>query len=63
MSNDLSERCLLVGPPSVQALLTHVLTPIQAARYLLAGHPFTWNGLAFAHSLAGLAPSLSAAAR
>jgi hypothetical protein len=41
-----------------QALLTQLLTPIQATRYLLAGHPFTWNGLAFAHSLAaaGTAP-------
>ena len=35
----------------LQTLLTQLLTPIQATRYLLAGHPFTWNGLAFAHAL------------
>lgn len=55
-------RLLTPRPPSLprpplpsQALLTQVLTPVQSARYLLAGHPFTWNGLAFAHSLASTA--------
>lgn len=36
-------------------LLGQVLTPVQAARYLLAGHPFTWNGLAMANAAAALA--------
>ena len=29
-------------------LLDSLLTKVQAARYLLATHPFCWNGLAFA---------------
>lgn len=32
---------------AMQDLLINVLTPMQAARYLLASHPFSWNGLAF----------------
>ncbi|PSC73578.1 YGGT family [Micractinium conductrix] len=31
-------------------LLDHILTKVQAARFLLAGHPFCWNGLSFAHA-------------
>lgn len=27
---------------------------VQAARFLLAGHPFCWNGLSFAHAVASL---------
>ncbi|GAB4824047.1 hypothetical protein N2152v2_011093 [Parachlorella kessleri] len=42
-----------VAGEMMQTLLTQLLTPIQATRYLLAGHPFTWNGLAFAHALTG----------
>jgi hypothetical protein len=37
---------------AMQHLLLHVFTPVQAARYLLAAHPFAWNGLAFAHAAA-----------
>jgi hypothetical protein len=32
-------------------LLHSVLTPVQAARYLLAAHPCAWDGLAFAHAV------------
>lgn len=38
----------------MQALLLQLLTPQQAARYLLAAHPFSWNGLALAHAVASV---------
>jgi hypothetical protein len=42
---------------AMQHLLLHVFTPVQAARYLLAAHPFAWNGLAFAHAAAEPPPA------
>ncbi len=30
---------------------------VQAARFLLAGHPFCWNGLSFAHAVASIEPA------
>lgn len=38
-------------------LLDRILTKVQAARFLLAGHPFCWNGLSFALAAASLAPA------
>lgn len=38
-------------------LLDRILTKVQAARFLLAGHPFCWNGLSFARAAASLAPA------
>jgi hypothetical protein len=35
-------------------LLDGLLTKVQAARFLLAGHPFCWNGLSFAHAVTSL---------
>eukprot|EP00887_Chlorella_sp_A99_P004764 scaffold4.g4764.t1 len=39
---------------AVEVLLSAILTRVQAAHFLLAGHPFCWNGLAFAHAVASL---------
>ena len=33
---------------------------VQAARFLLAGHPFCWNGLSFAHAVATMQQSTNA---
>ena len=35
-------------------LLGRILTQVQAARFLLAGHPFCWNGLSFASAVAAM---------
>lgn len=37
---------------AVEELLTAILTPAQAIRYLATGHPFVWNALAFANAAA-----------
>lgn len=46
-------RCMT--PPSWLILCTRL--QVQAARFLLAGHPFCWNGLSFALAAASLAPA------
>lgn len=38
-------------------LPTQPVLQVQAARYLLAGHPFCWNGLSFAHAVASMHPA------
>lgn len=43
-------------------LLDRILTKVQAARFLLAGHPFCWNGLSFAHAVAAMQQHEAAAA-
>jgi hypothetical protein len=35
-------------------VLLHILTPLQAAKYLAKSHPFTWNVLAFLNVVAAL---------
>lgn len=37
---------------AVAELLTGILRPVQAVRYLATSHPFSWNVLAFAHAVA-----------
>ncbi|KAI3438520.1 hypothetical protein D9Q98_000948 [Chlorella vulgaris] len=37
-------------------LLDCILTRVQAARFLLASHPFCWNGLSFSHAVAAMHP-------
>lgn len=39
-----------------------ILTKVQAARFLLAGHPFCWNGLSFAHAVHAMQQEPAAAA-
>ena len=34
-------------------LLCTILTPVQAIRYLVASHPFSWNALAFSNVVSG----------
>lgn len=49
--------CAMMGE-----LLDRILTKVQAARFLLAGHPFCWNGLSFAHVVATMQQAAVAAA-
>jgi len=48
--------CLPACAPSAGCALQ-----VQAARFLLAGHPFCWNGLSFAHAVVSMAPAASGA--
>jgi hypothetical protein len=41
--------CAMMGE-----LLEVILTKVQAAKFLLAGQPFCWNGLSFAHAVAAM---------
>jgi hypothetical protein len=53
LRDSLSEERSAAGAMMAE-LLCRILTPVQAARYLLAGHPFAWNGLTFAHAVAAM---------
>lgn len=37
---------------SLNELLHTIFSPVQALRYMHVSHPFSWNGLAFAHAVA-----------
>jgi cell division protein FtsB len=37
---------------SLNELLHTIFSPVQALRYMYVSHPFSWNGLAFAHAVA-----------
>lgn len=45
-----NERSITLA--SLNELLHTIFSPVQALRYLYVSHPFSWNGLAFAHAVA-----------